>query len=84
MSNSILRGLSLVSLLILLSIQGSTNLEQQNQIQPSQRQLQNLESQENLNLDPDFGKIRLYFIPNEGQVDDKALFCAKTSMFRFS
>ena len=30
-------------------------------------------------LMPDFGNIPLYFIPNEGQVNEKALFYAKTS-----
>jgi len=34
-----------------------------------------------VNLDPDFGKIPLYFISNEGQVDEKALFYAKASRY---
>ncbi len=31
--------------------------------------------------DPDFGKIPLYFIPNQGQVDGKARFYARTSRY---
>ncbi|MGD2084661.1 MAG: SBBP repeat-containing protein [Candidatus Aminicenantes bacterium] len=31
--------------------------------------------------DPDFGKIPLYFIPNQGQVDEKARLYAKTSRY---
>jgi endonuclease/exonuclease/phosphatase family metal-dependent hydrolase len=68
-------------LLILLSIQSSTSLDQTNQIKPNQRQIKNEELSRNLNLNPDFGKIPLYFIPNEGQVDERALFCAKTSKY---
>jgi len=76
-----LKILFLFVLLILLSIQGSTNLEQQNQIQPNQRQLKNEELSPSLKLNPDFGKIPLYFVPNQGQVDETALFYAKTSRY---
>jgi hypothetical protein len=34
-----------------------------------------------LAIKPDFGKIPLYFIPNRGQADRKALFYAKTSRY---
>ncbi|MBW1855721.1 MAG: SBBP repeat-containing protein, partial [Deltaproteobacteria bacterium] len=81
MTHSIQKGFYLVIILILLSIQGSSNLEQKNQVLPNQRQLNNIELPQNLNLDPDFGKIPLYFVPNEGQVDETALFYAKTSRY---
>jgi Leucine-rich repeat (LRR) protein len=32
-------------------------------------------------IDTDFGNIPLYFIPNKGQMDQEALFCAKTSRY---
>jgi len=73
--------LFLFILIILLSIQGSTNLEQQNQIQPNQRKLKNEELSHTPNLNPDFGKIPLYFVPNRGQVDEKTLFYAKASRY---
>jgi hypothetical protein len=79
MTKLVLKISFLFVLLIVLSIQGSTSLEQTNQIQPNQRQFKNKELSRNLSLNPDFGKIPLYFIPNEGQVDEKALFYAKTS-----
>ena len=34
-----------------------------------------------LNAYPDFGKIPLYFVPNQGQVNKEALFYAKTSRY---
>ena len=81
MAKLILKISFLFVLLILLSIQGSTSLEKKNQIQPNQRQLKNEELSRNLNLNPNFGKIPLYFIPNEGQVDERALFYAKASRY---
>jgi hypothetical protein len=68
-------------LLIMFSIQGSTGLGQKNQIQSNQTQLNIEEPSQNLSLDPDFGKIPLYFIPNEGQVDERAFFYAKASRY---
>ncbi|NIM14562.1 MAG: hypothetical protein GTO45_21285 [Candidatus Aminicenantes bacterium] len=35
----------------------------------------------NIKMSPDFGKIPLYFIPNKGQVNEKAKFYAKTSRY---
>jgi hypothetical protein len=35
----------------------------------------------NVKMDPDFGKIPLYFIPNKGQVHEKARFYARTSRY---
>ena len=32
-------------------------------------------------IDTDFGNIPLYFIPNKGQMNEKALFCAKTHRY---
>ncbi len=32
-------------------------------------------------MDPGFGKIPLYFIPNQGQVDEKVRFYAKTPAY---
>jgi endonuclease/exonuclease/phosphatase family metal-dependent hydrolase len=68
-------------LLVIFSIQGTTKIEQTNQIQPNQRQIKNDELSRNFSLNPDFGKIPLYFIPNKGQVNEKALFYAKASKY---
>ena len=76
MFKPILRVFVLLVLSILLSIQGSTNLTPENQAQ-----LRNQELYQNLDLSPDFGKIPLYFVPNRGQVDETALFYAKTSRY---
>jgi len=81
MLKPILRVSVLFVLSMLLSIQGSTSFEQGKRIQFIQTQFSNQESHLNLNLNPDFGKIPLYFIQNEGQVDEKALFYAKTSRY---
>jgi len=81
MAKLILKFSFLFGLLIVFSIQGTASLEQENQIQFSQAQLNNQESSLNLNLNPNFGKIPLYFIPNEGQVDERALFYAKASRY---
>jgi len=81
MAKLILKISFLFVLLIFLSIQGSTSLEQKNQIQSNQAQLKSKDSSQNLNLSPDFGKIPLYFIPNRGQVDETALFYARTSRY---
>jgi len=81
MAKLILKVSFLFVLLILLSIQGTASLEQKNQIQLNQRQFKNEELSRNLSLNPNFGKIPLYFISNQGQLDDKALFYAKTSRY---
>jgi uncharacterized repeat protein (TIGR02543 family) len=81
MLKPILRVSVLFVLSILLSIQGSTSFEQEKRIRSIQTRFSNQEAYQNLDLSPDFGKIPLYFIPNEGQVDDKALFYAKTSRY---
>ena len=38
-------------------------------------------ARETVKVNPDFGKIPLYFIPNQGQVNENALFYAKTSRY---
>jgi len=81
MAKPILKISFLFVLLIVLSIQGTTSLEQTNQIHPNQPKIKNEELSRNLNLNPDFAKIPLYFIPNEGQVDEGALFYAKASRY---
>jgi len=81
MLKPILRVSVLFVLSILLSIQGSTSFEQENRIQSIQTQFSNQEAYQNLDLSPDFGKIPLYFVPNRGQVDETALFYAKTSRY---
>jgi endonuclease/exonuclease/phosphatase family metal-dependent hydrolase len=68
-------------LLIVFSIQGSTGPEQKHQVQSNRAPEKIVESSPNLSLNPDFGNIPLYFIPNEGQVDERALFYAKTSRY---
>ena len=61
-------------LLILLSFQNVISLETKTQYQGQQ-------ISKSLKISPDYGKIPLYFIPNEGQVNEKALFYAKTSKY---
>ena len=65
-------------LFTLLLFQDSTSLERKNQVKSNQVRFQNEKSFQNPILDPDFGKTPLYFIPNEGQVDEKVLFYAKS------
>ena len=68
-------------LLVWLSIQGSTSFEQENGIRSVPTQFSNQEACQNPGLSPDFGKIPLYFVPNRGQVDERALFYAKASRY---
>jgi endonuclease/exonuclease/phosphatase family metal-dependent hydrolase len=81
MAKPILKITFLFIILIVPSIQGTSSLEQETQFQPTQIQLNSNQSPQNLNLDPDFGRIPLYFVPNEGQVDERALFYAKASRY---
>ncbi len=67
-------------LLILLSFQSSISLETKNQDQPHQV-MKTQEISKSLKIFPNYGTIPLYFIPNEGQVHDKALFYAKASRY---
>jgi len=68
-------------LLVIFSIQGSTGLEQKNPFQSQKVQTKNQKLSQIPHINPDFGKIPLYFIPNEGQVAGRALFYAKTSRY---
>ena len=67
-------------LLILFSFQSSISLETKKQDQPHQV-MKIQEIPKSLKISSDYGKIPLYFIPNEGQVHDKALFYAKASRY---
>ena len=67
-------------LLILFSFQSSISFEAKNQAQPHQV-TKTQETSKSLRISPDRGKIPLYFIANEGQVQDKALFYAKASRY---
>jgi len=80
MTKIILRASFLFAFFVFLSLQGLVNFEtialhSTNQVMNPQ------EIPTNLNVSPDYGRIPLYFIPNEGQVDDRALFYAKTSRY---
>ncbi len=77
----ILRIFLLFVLSILVPIQSSTRFEQENRIPPMSTQIGNQEASRNPDLSPDFAKIPLYFVPNRGQVDETALFYAKTSRY---
>ena len=67
--------------IILILLNNSISLEQKGQIKPHQTPIKKEESSQNTKLNPDYGQIPLYFIPNKGQVDEKALFYAKTSQY---
>jgi hypothetical protein len=71
-----------LSLAVILSfVKLSTIHEQNYRTETIGRELENRVSAGNLNIDLDFGKIPLYFIHNEGQVDEKALYYAKASRY---
>jgi hypothetical protein len=72
MAKLILKTSHIFIFLILLPIQSSISLETKNQ-DPRQQISKSLE------ISPDYGKIPLYFIPNEGQIHEKALFYARAS-----
>jgi hypothetical protein len=80
MSKFITKTLFLLVLLIFLSFQASTT-----QINnPKVKRIDPIKSQstsKNLQVNLDYGKIPLYFIPNKGQVNDQALFYAKASRY---
>ncbi len=40
-----------------------------------------IRSAERPTISPDYGKVPLYFVPNKGQADERALFYAKTSRY---
>jgi hypothetical protein len=80
MRRLILKTSILFVLLFFLSLQASESpdLLIQDQI------LQEMKTQDiskSLKISPHYGQIPLYFIPNEGQVDERALFYAKASRY---
>jgi predicted ester cyclase len=66
--------------ILLFSINCSVCIESKNQGQAYQAK-KNLQTSKGLATAPDYGKLPLYFIPNQGQVDNKALFYAKASTY---
>jgi len=70
----VLKSLFLFVFLVLLSFKNVIVVKAENQ---DQRQ----KISKSLKISPDYGKIPLYFIPNEGQVNEKALFYAKASRY---
>jgi len=68
-------------LILIIFSQGSTNFKLNKQLLLNQAEHKDAEPSQSLNLNPDFGKIPLYFIPNEGQAEKNVLFYAKTSSY---
>jgi len=81
MRKIIVKIFSLSIVVILLSINSSTSLEQEAKVQKNLSPIGTQDTFQMLEIKPDFGKIPLYFIPNKGQVHEKALFYAKTSRY---
>lgn len=67
-------------LLMFLFFQSSITQTQVQQL-PLQQMMKASDVAKGAIIAPDYGKIPLYFVPNEGQVDEKALFLAKTSRY---
>ena len=65
-------------LIVILFLQSSKSLEPGGQ---TQTLLKSQESLKGYHLNFDFGKIPLYFIPNEDQVNENALYYAHTSRY---
>jgi hypothetical protein len=83
MAKTILKVFFLFILLVFLSSQGSLHLQgkAQNldvQCQPLSKAHNELNTPQ---IDLDYGKIPLYFIPNQGQVPEEALFYAKAQRY---
>ena len=70
----VLKSLFLFMFLVLLSFKNVIVVKAENQ---DQRQ----KISKSLKISPDYAKIPLYFIPNEGQINEKALFYAKASRY---
>jgi hypothetical protein len=70
----------LFAFFIFLSLQGEVNFETSTQ-HLSNQVLNAQKIPISVKTTPDNGRIPLYFIPNEGQVDEKVLFYAKTSRY---
>lgn len=71
---------SLSALLIFLYFQSSSITNAKNQ-SPIEKVIKNQGISKSLKMSHDYGKIPLYFIPNEGQVNDKTLFYARASRY---
>ena len=80
MIKSIFKASIILVLIIFFPIQNTVSSSQKHSAQ-SFPQIKSQANLENLSMQPDHGKIPLYFIPNEGQVNEKALFYAKTSKY---
>jgi hypothetical protein len=80
MSKLVTRMLFLLLLLIFLSFQASTTQIHNPKVK-KQEPVKSQSIAKNLQVDLDYGKIPLYFIPNKGQVNDQALFYAKASRY---
>ena len=65
---------------IFLSLWGSVNFKSST-LHESQQVMKSQKMSKNLNVSPNYGRIPLYFVPNEGQVDKRALFYAKTPKY---
>jgi len=67
-------------LLMFLFFQSSISQTQVQQLQ-IQQMMKASDVAKSAKISPNYGNIPLYFVPNEGQVDEKALFLAKTSRY---
>lgn len=77
MINSARKTAFLFILLVSISLQGLVRFEKGNQSRSLQSKIDKNVTKSPI-LFPDYGRIPLYFVPNEGQVDERVLFYAKT------
>jgi hypothetical protein len=79
----IVRHFLIFGLIVFLSfqIQLSSEMKNQTKMDRIQKCVGSDGLPEDLKIAADYGKIPLYFIPNEGQVNEQALFYAKTSRY---
>jgi hypothetical protein len=66
---------------MLLLIQTSKSLEQDHQVQTQRIQVAKEKIFPKPETSPDFARVPLYFIPNQGQVEEKGLYYAKASRY---
>jgi hypothetical protein len=81
-----MRRLFVASLIVLVGIAAIcasiwSMKENGDQYSPAAVKKAEVQSSAFVKTEPDFGKIPLYFIPNQGQVNEKVRFYAKTSMY---
>ena len=79
MNTTILKIFPSFLLFSILSTHDLINLESQLPIQKGQVKLKEDKLSSGPEIHPDFANIPLYFIPNKGQVHEKALIYTKTS-----